>query len=924
MIKSSLNNKQYEAVSTIKGPVIIIAGPGTGKTKTLVERTVNILVSGKTDTNKIIITTFTNKAARELEYRINKKLEEIGKYMDISDMYIGTMHSVWFRLIEENIDYSNFFSGFELMTSDYEQHFFIYSKLKEYKNIEGFYEFFRNISLTGDWEISGYIRKKINNINENAIDIKEIRSSDKYINFIKDAYSLYEEQMIKENKIDFSYLQIEFFNMLKNNYDFLEKINSNIDYVMVDEYQDSNKIQEKILFLITKKKKNLCVVGDEDQSIYRFRGATSENIINFPKHFLDAECKQIILDKNYRSVSDIVNFNNSWIKNIDWKGNRYEKELISMRTDEILGTNVFNISGTNSYENIERTVKFIKDLKSSGKITNYNQVAVLFSSFNDSNAKKLENALTKNKIDVYSPRTKVFFEMTEIKITFGIILACFKTYVNLNEYLNECLTLARYEVKKDEKLLKFIKNRIENIETYEVESFNNFFYELFQFDYYKNIYNDTTKNVDSKTSRVRYNFSILSTIFKDYQRYIKYSKINSENNFTVVRYFFERYLGILKRYRTDIFSTEEDYPNDCVPFLTIHQAKGLEFPVVIVYSLYAKPEIRNSSNQIASLERLINPETKFTDMEKEIFDFYRKYYVAFTRAKNLLILSSNEKNISEIFKPFFYSLPSISTLDLNKTNSQIDKIDEKKESRIFSFTADITLYKTCSMKYFLIRELNLKTFVSKKLNIGVIVHKIIEHINKILINNNERFFSDEYIKNLITKIYVYNNLEIDENFERIFLLIKNYLENEIENFKYIKKVESSEYRIENNYNLYGKIDLILEKENEIELIDFKTGKLKNDESLFETYKEQISLYKFLLQKKINDNSIKKIKTNLYYLEEEKPRKEVYISEEELEENIKNIEKIIKNIFDRKFYKREFDKKICINCEMKYYCYGELL
>lgn len=115
------------------------------------------------------------------------------------------------------------------------------------------------------------------------------------------------------------------------------------------------------------------------------------------------------------------------------------------------------------------------------------------------------------------------------------------------------------------------------------------------------------------------------------------------------------------------------------------------------------------------------------------------------------------------------------------------------------------------MKYFLIRELNLKSFVSKRLNIGVIAHKVIEHINKILINNNKRLFSDEYIKELITKIYFYNNLEIDENFERIFSLIKNYLENEVENFKYIKKVESSEYRIEDNYNLYGKIDLILEK-----------------------------------------------------------------------------------------------------------------
>ena len=125
--KSELNEKQLEAVNTVKGPVVIIAGPGTGKTKTLVERTVNILVNEKVEAKKIMITTFTNKAARELELRINESLEKANVNIDISDMYIGTMHSIWTRLIEENITYSDFFDNFELMSGDYEQHFFIYS-----------------------------------------------------------------------------------------------------------------------------------------------------------------------------------------------------------------------------------------------------------------------------------------------------------------------------------------------------------------------------------------------------------------------------------------------------------------------------------------------------------------------------------------------------------------------------------------------------------------------------------------------------------------------------------------------------------------------------------------------------------------------------------------------------------------------------
>ena len=490
---SNLNKKQFEAVETVNGPVVIIAGPGTGKTKTLVERTVNILVNKEVEAKKIMITTFTNKAAKELELRINERLEELNKNIDISDMYLGTMHSIWTRLIQENITYSNFFDNFELMSGDYEQHFFIYSRLKEYKKLEDYQKFFDNLSYNenkyrSDWQKSSFLRNKINDLNENAIDIESVQTSDIYINFIKSAYKLYEKQLFENNIVDFSYLQVEFLNMLLKNNEFLEKINNNFDYIMVDEYQDSNKIQEKILLSISKNKKNICVVGDEDQSIYRFRGASAENILNFSKHFGEGECKLIVLEENYRSVNDIVEFNNKWINAIDWHGNRFEKNIVSMRLDNILSKSVFHISGTTLDENIRNTVTFIKKLKQNNKITNYNQIAVLFSHFKDRSAKKLEDALKKENIEVYSPRTKVFFEMYEVKLTFGIILACFKKYFPeeaLDSYLLECLDLARLEIRKDNEFLAWIKEKIENISEYKFNSLNEIFYELLSFSYYK-------------------------------------------------------------------------------------------------------------------------------------------------------------------------------------------------------------------------------------------------------------------------------------------------------------------------------------------------------------------------------------------------------------------------------------------------------
>ena len=920
--KSELNERQLEAVNTVKGPVVIIAGPGTGKTKTLVERTVNILVNEKVEAKKIMITTFTNKAARELELRINESLEKANVNIDISDMYIGTMHSIWTRLIEENITYSDFFDNFELMSGDYEQHFFIYSRLKEYKKLEDYQKFFDNLSnntgkYQGDWARSSFLKNKINDLNENAIDIENIQTSDVYINFIKEAYKLYIKQLYEANIVDFSYLQVEFFNMLVKHKEFLEKISHNFEYIMVDEYQDSNKIQEKILLLISKARKNICVVGDEDQSIYRFRGASSENILNFPKHFDEDECKIIILEENYRSVTDIVEFNNKWISSIDWQGNRFDKNIVSMRDTDILGKNVFHISGKTMDENIKNTVIFIKKLKQHNKITNYNQIAVLFANFKNNSAKKLEVALKKENIEVYSPRTKVFFEMYEIKLTLGIILACFKKYFpedSIDEYLTECVDFARLEIKKDNEFLAWIKEKIENISEESFDSLNEIFYEFLNFTYYKNVLNEETP-VDS---RANHNLAILSKIFKNFQKYVHYRKITSEDDFSVVKYFFTGYLDILKESRVDEIFSEEDYPNECIPFLTIHQSKGLEFPVVIVFSLNSKPN-RYEDDDISrqtSIDRLINSSSKLSENDKEKFDFYRKFYVAFSRAKNLLVLSSYEMGVSENFKPFFYSIRGVNSLQFDINEVNLDEVTKKDERKIISYTTDIAPYRHCPMKYYLVREKEYSTFSKKIFNLGIITHKAIEHINKLFLQKKNPFLDNEYIENLIKNIYRFQNIDLDDNSERIMSIVKKYIEDEKDNFEYIKKVEASEFRIENDYILYGQIDLILEDENEIQIIDFKTGKYNEFEES-SNYRQQLSLYKLLLQNKYD----KEIKTYLYYLEEDEPKKEILITEEELEKDFENINKTTQDILDKKFSKIPYNHNICSICEFKNYCWG---
>ena len=214
------------------------------------------------------------------------------------------------------------------------------------------------------------------------------------------------------------------------------------------------------------------------------------------------------------------------------------------------------------------------------------------------------------------------------------------------------------------------------------------------------------------------------------------------------------------------------------------------------------------------------------------------------------------------------------------------------------------------------REKEYSTFSKKIFNLGIITHKAIEHINKLFLQKKNPLFDDEYIENLLKNIYKFQNIDLDDNFERIMSIVKKYIEDEKDNFEYIKKVEASEFRIEDDYILYGQIDLILEDENEIQIIDFKTGKYDEFE-YSSNYRQQLSLYKLLLQKKYD----KDIKTYLYYLEEDEPKKEILITDEELEEDFENINKTTQNILDNKFPKIPYNHNICGICEFKNYCWG---
>lgn len=325
------NMEQKSAISHVDGPLLITAGPGTGKTFTLVQRIVYLIQECNVLPSEIMVTTFTEKASKELITRITNELLSRNITIDINEMYIGTFHSICLRFIKEHIEFTRIKKNYRLLDS-FDQQYFVFQHIYEFKKIENFE---LTITSMGAWKQSNEICKLVNNLNEELVD-GNLLCNDKNpkIVTVGEILLYYNKLLIDNNILDFSCIQTEAYRLLKDNPNVLEKIYDKIKYIMVDEYQDTNYIQEQLVFLIAGNRKNITVVGDDDQGLYRFRGATIRNILEFPSKFNPNECKRVDLITNYRSDSKIVDFYNQWISTTDgynfkfsWDNFRFNKSI---------------------------------------------------------------------------------------------------------------------------------------------------------------------------------------------------------------------------------------------------------------------------------------------------------------------------------------------------------------------------------------------------------------------------------------------------------------------------------------------------------------------------------------------------------------------------------------------------------------------
>ena len=931
----NLNEKQKKAVFHVNGPLLIIAGPGSGKTRTLVERVLYLLNDVGAEPKNILLATFTEKASRELITRVSENIE---KNINFSEMYVGTIHSICLRIIDENIEKSFLKKNYKVL-DDTDQKFFIYKNMKNFEKIEGFEKFFTGMNASGHWRKAGILRKWIDKINEEKLDNKNIEnSSDEKIIFLNEVNKRYRELLFLENSIDFSNIQLECLRMVLENKDILKKLQEEIHYIMIDEYQDTNTVQEKLFLLIGGERKNICVVGDDDQGIYRFRGATVKNILHFQKNFPEGECEKIELDINYRSNEDIVDFCNTWNKQLNWDGWRYDKKIISgkERINNTLG--VVRISENSEYKWEEKLYKFINFLKTSGKIEDYNQIAFLFRSVRNPKVIKFMESLEARGIPVYSPRSNMFFEREEIKFIIGIFTMIFpnasdiifKNGYGIENYYEICYKTARNVIKDDEVLINYMKNIRERFDNDEIQIKSPNFLGIFY-----GILGTGTKSIKKYLNfsedhilknRSTYNLGIFSKILNKFDILCGLENFTKENTDKIINYFFNTHLKFLVDDRIGEYESMREYaPEGAVSFLTIHQGKGLEFPCVIVGTLEEYPTVEKNEIQMKlelALTKTFEPEYRVKE-----FDFWRMYYTAFSRAKNLLALTCVENSSKPVpslpFKRVYEDLKDIRSRDFELHKLHFEKIKETNIKDIFAFTSHIRIYNICPKLYKMQKKYEFVLPMKKGMIFGTLVHETLEDINRKIFRKEN--ISEEIIKEIFIENYknIYKKYKINIDKEVLILgekSIEEYVKNYKEITENIKDVEVKLSLIKEKYILEGIIDLVLEKDDELEIVDFKTGKRGNDE---EGYINQLEIYAYLLKEKYG-KEVRRGK--LYYLGENKENRitEVYFTKERLSQAVKNFDETAEKIINKNF-ECSFNEKSrkCNSCYLKNYCIEEM-
>ena len=827
------NLNQMKAILHVNGPLFLPAGPGSGKTRVLLWRTVNLIVTHEVAPEDIFLSTFTEKAAKQLKDGLRTLLTAAGQMngnsYDLSRMYVGTVHSLCRRILtERRFSQGRHRNPQPILLDELSQYLFIRKKSNWEKLTNSPKEgHITNTRINQIFRETGKSRHKaitslisfFNRLSEEMIDTDSARrrTKDKILLTLLDLYDDYLNLLAGPagpRRTDLSLIQKIAVEYLQHN----PKAGDVFKHVIIDEYQDTNTVQEKLFFTLSSGSKNLCVVGDDDQALYRFRGATVENFVNFSercKSIMNVEPRKLILSVNYRSCEGIVSYSNDFMKDdsCDWKrvdSSGYyrvmDKEIKHEREGN--GAEVVYSNPGRPEDVAEEIANLIKELLNKKKVSDPNQIAFLFPSLRSNKVEKMKEALEDLGLQVYAPRAGIFLEVQESLEIFGLILQLFyennHEHPEFSKWLDSAIKIGKELCYNDPYLQKFIeskrtemseasedystltsgiakegwtetdpydpdkmrtkllnmaglssrarkalgnglfyrssKNRFENNRPFNLRyvvtrassvdwNFLDLFYQICGFKHFRNYFDLAEENKDEGP------ICNLSLISQYISRYVdEYSGLISGNSiqkgFTEVS--FKGFLYVLfRREESEYEDANDPFPKGRIPFLTIHQAKGLEFPVVVLANPRKDPKIQ-------TIERIVSPllTREGEPIEKiPLYDAMRMFYVGISRAKNLLVIPYYRSQGQRLNPPFLKlekQRPKINELDMDSVEVSI--ADDEELPLSYSYTGDYLLYLKCPRQYMIFRKYGFVPSRSQTMFFGSLVHQTLEDLHQTIIN----------------------------------------------------------------------------------------------------------------------------------------------------------------------------------------------
>ncbi|MFP4547841.1 MAG: ATP-dependent helicase [Fidelibacterota bacterium] len=608
-----LNTAQKAAVVYNEGPLLIFAGAGSGKTRVLTYKIAYLIEKGLFKPHNILAVTFTNKAAKELKSRVEDFVGSRGKFINV-----GTFHSICARILREEIQHLGYNSNFTIYDAS--------DQLSTIKQI------IKNERIDTEKVTPKAILNKISNLKSDNIMPEEFNDQS-YIpveELTARIYPLYQKKLKKCNALDFDDLLLLPVKLFQGHPEILKKYQERYQYILVDEYQDTNRTQFLLVSMLSRKYQNICVVGDDDQSIYSWRGADVQNILDFEQTFKKSRIFK--LEQNYRSTKKIISAASAVVEN---NNIRADKKIFSENED---GENIEFIDGNNEYDEATKIAIAI-EREIHAKKLNFKDIAILYRT--NAQSRVLETVLNRRKTPNAIIGGVRFYERKEVKD----IIAYYKFFAN---------------VKDDESIRRIIntpprgigKKTIEVLETWAHKNDMNLF--------------ESMRDIDKMgfSNRARHAVSRFYKFIKDYQKlldtvsleewarmmidglgYFNYLKSNDTEearqrsaNLDELLNAISDYCSVteeptLQGYLEEValvadIDNWQDQKN-AVSLMTLHSAKGLEFPVVF----------------IAGLNQGLLPLGNAFDDDKQLNEERRLFYVGITRAeKKLYLAAARQRN----------------------------------------------------------------------------------------------------------------------------------------------------------------------------------------------------------------------------------------------------------------------------------------